>query len=33
MLVFPVERGYVLSGVVQDLDDGDPEIFYSKNLR
>jgi ribosomal protein S18 acetylase RimI-like enzyme len=27
------KRGYALSGVVQDLDLGDPEIFYSKTLR
>jgi Acetyltransferase (GNAT) family len=26
-------RGYALSGIVQDLDPGDPEIFYSKRLR
>jgi GNAT superfamily N-acetyltransferase len=26
-------RGYTLSGIVQDLDPGDPEIFYSKRLR
>jgi ribosomal protein S18 acetylase RimI-like enzyme len=26
-------RGYALSGIVQDLDSGDPEIFYSKRLR
>jgi GNAT superfamily N-acetyltransferase len=26
-------RGYVLSGIIQDLDPGDPEIFYSKKLR
>jgi hypothetical protein len=25
-------RGYVLSGMVQDLDEGDPEMFYSKKL-
>jgi ribosomal protein S18 acetylase RimI-like enzyme len=28
-----VSRGYVLSGKVQDLDEGDPELFYSKRLR
>lgn len=33
MQSFLVARGYVLSGVVQDLDDGDPEMFYSKSLR
>jgi GNAT superfamily N-acetyltransferase len=26
-------RGYALSGVVQDLDPGDPEMVYSKKLR
>jgi ribosomal protein S18 acetylase RimI-like enzyme len=26
-------RGYALSGIVQDLDPGDPEVFYSKRLR
>jgi N-acetylglutamate synthase-like GNAT family acetyltransferase len=26
-------RSYVLSGVVKDLDAGDPELFYSKQLR
>jgi ribosomal protein S18 acetylase RimI-like enzyme len=26
-------RGYALSGIVQHLDPGDPEIFYSKRLR
>ena len=26
-------RSYRLSGVVQDLDPGDPELFYSKQLR
>jgi ribosomal protein S18 acetylase RimI-like enzyme len=26
-------RGYALSGIVQDLDPGDPEILYSKRLR
>ena len=30
---FLVSRGYVLSGKVQDLDEGDPELFYSKRLR
>jgi GNAT superfamily N-acetyltransferase len=30
---FLASRGYVVSGVVQDLDENDPEIFYSKNLR
>jgi ribosomal protein S18 acetylase RimI-like enzyme len=26
-------RKYILSGIVQDLDDGDPELFYSKRLK
>src|SRR5688572_29822970 len=26
-------RKYVLSGVVQDLDEGDPELFYSAQIR
>jgi hypothetical protein len=26
-------RQYVLSGVVQDLDERDSELFYSKRLR
>ena len=26
-------RGYGLSGMVQDLDPGNPELFYSKQLR
>ena len=30
---FLASRGYVLSGKVQDLDEGDPELFYSKRLR
>jgi N-acetylglutamate synthase-like GNAT family acetyltransferase len=30
---FLASRGYVLSGKVQDLDKGDPELFYSKRLR
>ncbi len=30
---FLVSREYVLSGTVQNLDDGDPELFYSKELR
>jgi GNAT superfamily N-acetyltransferase len=30
---FLASRGYVLSGMIQDLDEGDPEIFYSKILR
>jgi GNAT superfamily N-acetyltransferase len=30
---FLVSRGYVLSGMIQDLDEGDPEMFYSKRLR
>jgi ribosomal protein S18 acetylase RimI-like enzyme len=30
---FLVSRGYVLSGMIQDLDEGDPEMFYSKKLR
>jgi ribosomal protein S18 acetylase RimI-like enzyme len=29
---FLASRGYVLSGKVQDLDEGDPEMFYSKRL-
>jgi GNAT superfamily N-acetyltransferase len=29
---FLTSRGYVLSGVVQHLDEGDPEVFYSKAL-
>ena len=33
MQSFFVSRGKVLSGIVQDLDDGDPEMFYSKRLR
>jgi ribosomal protein S18 acetylase RimI-like enzyme len=33
MQAFLVSRGYVLSGKVHDLDDGDPELFYSKRLR
>ena len=33
MQQFLVSRGYVLSGVVQDLDKDDPEIFYSKKVR
>jgi ribosomal protein S18 acetylase RimI-like enzyme len=30
---FLLSRGYVLSGTVQHLDEGDPELFYSKKLR
>jgi ribosomal protein S18 acetylase RimI-like enzyme len=30
---FLVSRGYILSGMVQDLDEGDPEMFFSKRLR
>ena len=30
---FLASRGYVLSGMIQDLDEGDPEMFYSKRLR
>jgi ribosomal protein S18 acetylase RimI-like enzyme len=30
---FLASRGYVSSGVVQYLDEGDPEMFYSKSLR
>jgi ribosomal protein S18 acetylase RimI-like enzyme len=30
---FLVSREYVLSGTVQNLDEGDPELFYSKKLR
>jgi len=33
MQAFLVSRGYVLSGLVQDLDEFDPEMFYSKRLR
>jgi GNAT superfamily N-acetyltransferase len=33
MQAFLVSRGYVLSGVVHHLDEGDPEMFYSKRLR
>jgi ribosomal protein S18 acetylase RimI-like enzyme len=33
MQSFLVFRGYVVSGVVQDLDERDPELFYSKRLR
>jgi GNAT superfamily N-acetyltransferase len=29
---FLTSRGYVLSGMVQDLDEGDPEMFYSRDL-
>jgi ribosomal protein S18 acetylase RimI-like enzyme len=29
---FLAAQGYVLSGVVQHLDEGDPEVFYSKGL-
>ena len=25
-------RGYLRSGIIQHLDEGDPEIFYSKQL-
>lgn len=28
-----VKLGYVLSGVIQNLDEGDPEIVYFKRLR
>jgi GNAT superfamily N-acetyltransferase len=30
---FLASRFYTLSGVVQDIDEGDPEMFYSKRLR
>jgi GNAT superfamily N-acetyltransferase len=30
---FLASRCYTLSGVVQDIDEGDPEMFYSKRLR
>lgn len=30
---FLTSRSYVLSGMVQDLDEDDPEMFYSKKLR
>ena len=33
MQLFLASRGYVLSGRVQDLDEGDPELFHSKRLR
>jgi ribosomal protein S18 acetylase RimI-like enzyme len=33
MHAFLASRGYVLSGMVQDLDDGDPEMFFSKRIR
>ena len=33
MQSFLASRGYVLSGVIQGLDEGDPELFYSKTLR
>jgi len=33
MLRFLSARGYVLSGIVQDLDENDPELLYSKKLR
>jgi GNAT superfamily N-acetyltransferase len=33
MQTFLVSRRYVLSGVVHHLDEGDPEMFYSKQLR
>ena len=33
MQAFLASRGYVLSGMVQDLDDGDPEMFFSKRVR
>lgn len=33
MQAFLVSRRYVLSGVIQDLDEDDPEMFYSKRLR
>jgi hypothetical protein len=32
MHAFLASRGYVLSGMVQDLDNGDPEMFFSKLL-
>jgi ribosomal protein S18 acetylase RimI-like enzyme len=30
---FLASRHYTLSGVIQDIDEGDPEMFYSKRLR
>ena len=33
MQAFLVSRRYVLSGVVHHLDEGDPEMLYSKHLR
>lgn len=33
MQAFLVSRGYVLSGVVQHLDEGDPKMFYIQRLR
>jgi GNAT superfamily N-acetyltransferase len=30
---FLASRRYTLSGVIQDIDEGDPEMFYSKRLR
>ena len=32
MQAFLASRRYVLSGVIHDLDEGDPEMFYSKRL-
>ncbi len=33
MQAFLVAREYALSGMVQHLDEGDPELFYSKRMR
>jgi GNAT superfamily N-acetyltransferase len=30
---FLASRRYTLSGLIQDIDEGDPEMFYSKRLR
>jgi GNAT superfamily N-acetyltransferase len=30
---FLASRRYTLSGVIQDIDEGDPEMLYSKRLR
>jgi GNAT superfamily N-acetyltransferase len=30
---FLASRRYTLSGVIQDIDEGDPEMFYRKRLR
>lgn len=33
MQAFLISRGYVLSEMVEDLDDADPEMFFSKRVR